>query len=65
MSQENKWIVRFFLYWIGANLLGSLGTYALCALLPLPRFMRGVVVFALFVLLIGLAQWLVLRRKVS
>jgi hypothetical protein len=64
VSQENKWIVRFFLYWIGANLLGALGMYALGALLPIPRFMRGVVVFTLFLLPIGLAQWLVLRRQI-
>ena len=64
MSQDNKWIVRFFLCWIGANLLGSLGMYALGTISPIPRLIRGVV-FALFLLPIGLAQWLVLRRRIS
>jgi hypothetical protein len=63
VSQENKPIIRFFLYWIGANLLGALGMSPLSAISPIPRLIRGVV-FALFLLPLGLAQWLVLRRRI-
>jgi hypothetical protein len=64
MFQEHRLTRSIFLPWIGANLLGFLGMSALITVLPVPRFIPGFVVLILFFLPIGLAQWLVLRRRI-